>query len=177
MALQQPAVGRPNRCQGRARPLRWSKQKMSSDLCAVHHPNSISTQISPPQSRCRSSRPLLNPSRVLFLSLPRGSTRHSAHNLHYSVPSSFQHRTDSRYSSCIPNHPRSLSSHQNFPKDRGIMDYTMEDTQNAAPDAHEASKLGSSAQRSDTQSVTKRFVTPPMLCHSIDERHTARGSG
>ena len=38
------------------------------------------------------------------------------------------------------------------------MDYTMEDTQNSAPDAHETTKLGSSAQRSDTQSVTKRFV-------------------
>ncbi|XHG01621.1 Ubiquitin-conjugating enzyme E2 11 [Aspergillus wentii] len=33
----------------------------------------------------------------------------------------------------------------------------MEDTQNAAPDAHETSKLGSSAQRNDTQSVTKRL--------------------
>lgn len=41
------------------------------------------------------------------------------------------------------------------------MDYTMEDTQNSAPEAHEASKLGSSAQRSDTQSVTKRCVTDP----------------
>lgn len=38
------------------------------------------------------------------------------------------------------------------------MDYTMEDTQNAAPDALQASKLNSSAQRNDTQSVTKRFV-------------------
>lgn len=38
----------------------------------------------------------------------------------------------------------------------------MEDTQNAAPDAHEASKLGSSAQRSDTQSVTKRLQTELM---------------
>lgn len=38
------------------------------------------------------------------------------------------------------------------------MDYTMEDTQNSAPDAHENTKLGSSAQRNDTQSVTKRFV-------------------
>lgn len=34
----------------------------------------------------------------------------------------------------------------------------MEDTQNSAPDAHETTKLGSSAQRNDTQSVTKRFV-------------------
>lgn len=38
------------------------------------------------------------------------------------------------------------------------MDYTMEDTQNAAPDALEATKLNSSGQRNDTQSVTKRFV-------------------
>ncbi|KAH8701652.1 putative ubiquitin conjugating enzyme [Talaromyces proteolyticus] len=37
------------------------------------------------------------------------------------------------------------------------MDYTMEDTQNAAPQAHEASKLGASAPRTDTQSVTKRL--------------------
>ncbi|PWY88394.1 hypothetical protein BO70DRAFT_369270 [Aspergillus heteromorphus CBS 117.55] len=36
------------------------------------------------------------------------------------------------------------------------MDYTMEDTQNSAPDAHEASKLNPSAQRTDTQGVTKR---------------------
>lgn len=41
------------------------------------------------------------------------------------------------------------------------MDYTMEDTQNSAPDALEATKLNSSAQRSDTQSVTKRFVSCP----------------
>lgn len=38
------------------------------------------------------------------------------------------------------------------------MDFTMEDTQNAAPEAHEASKLAPSAQRTDTQSVTKRYV-------------------
>lgn len=38
------------------------------------------------------------------------------------------------------------------------MDYTMEDTQNSAPDALEASKLNTSGQRNDTQSVTKRFV-------------------
>lgn len=38
------------------------------------------------------------------------------------------------------------------------MDYTMEDTQNSAPDALEASKLNTTAQRNDTQSVTKRFV-------------------
>jgi len=45
------------------------------------------------------------------------------------------------------------------------MDYNMEDTQNSAPDALEASKLNSSAQRSDTQSVTKRFVSPASLKH------------
>lgn len=38
------------------------------------------------------------------------------------------------------------------------MDYTMEDTQNSAPNAHEASKLGPSSQRNDTQGVTKRYV-------------------
>lgn len=32
----------------------------------------------------------------------------------------------------------------------------MEDTQNAAPDAQERNKLGSSPQKGDTQSVTKR---------------------
>lgn len=36
------------------------------------------------------------------------------------------------------------------------MDYTMEDSQNSAPDAHETSKLASSAPNNDTQSVTKR---------------------
>lgn len=40
------------------------------------------------------------------------------------------------------------------------MDYAMEDTQNSAPQAHEASKLGSAVPRNDTQSVTKRFVSP-----------------
>lgn len=34
----------------------------------------------------------------------------------------------------------------------------MEDTQNAAPDAVEASKLNSAGQQKDSQSVTKRFV-------------------
>jgi len=34
----------------------------------------------------------------------------------------------------------------------------MEDTQNSAPEAQEANKLNSSGQKSDTQSVTKRFV-------------------
>jgi hypothetical protein len=43
------------------------------------------------------------------------------------------------------------------------MDYTMEDTQNSAPDALEASKLNPSGQRNETQSVTKRFVYP-QLC-------------
>lgn len=38
------------------------------------------------------------------------------------------------------------------------MDYAMEDTQNAAPEARESSKLSSGAQKNDTQSVTKRFV-------------------
>lgn len=38
------------------------------------------------------------------------------------------------------------------------MDYAMEDTQNAAPQAHEASKLSAPAPRGDTQSVTKRYV-------------------
>lgn len=38
------------------------------------------------------------------------------------------------------------------------MDYTMEDTQNSAPNAHEASKLGPSSQRNDTQGVTKRYA-------------------
>jgi len=36
----------------------------------------------------------------------------------------------------------------------------MEDTQNSAPDALEASKLNSSGQRNENQSVTKRFVKP-----------------
>lgn len=39
------------------------------------------------------------------------------------------------------------------------MDYTMEDTQNSTPEALEASKLNTSAQRNETQSVTKRFVS------------------
>lgn len=37
----------------------------------------------------------------------------------------------------------------------------MEDTQNSAPEALEASKLNTSSQRNETQSVTKRFVQPP----------------
>ncbi|OQE18328.1 hypothetical protein PENSTE_c018G02400 [Penicillium steckii] len=37
------------------------------------------------------------------------------------------------------------------------MDYTMEDTQNSAPDAIEATKLNTSGQRTETQSVTKRL--------------------
>ncbi|EED17406.1 ubiquitin conjugating enzyme (UbcK), putative [Talaromyces stipitatus ATCC 10500] len=42
------------------------------------------------------------------------------------------------------------------------MDYAMEDTQNAVPQAHEASKLGASAPRGDTQSVTKRLQSELM---------------
>ncbi|GAM36735.1 ubiquitin conjugating enzyme [Talaromyces pinophilus] len=42
------------------------------------------------------------------------------------------------------------------------MDYAMEDTQNAAPQAHEASKLGAPAPRGDTQSVTKRLQSELM---------------
>ncbi|OJJ59640.1 hypothetical protein ASPSYDRAFT_200395 [Aspergillus sydowii CBS 593.65] len=42
------------------------------------------------------------------------------------------------------------------------MDYTMEDTQNSAPNAHEASKLGPSSQRNDTQGVTKRLQSELM---------------
>lgn len=41
------------------------------------------------------------------------------------------------------------------------MDYAMDDSQNSAPDALEASKLNSPAQRNETQSVTKRFVLQP----------------
>lgn len=36
------------------------------------------------------------------------------------------------------------------------MDYTMEDTQNATPEALEESKLSSASHRNDIQSVTKR---------------------
>jgi hypothetical protein len=43
------------------------------------------------------------------------------------------------------------------------MDYMMEDVQNAAPEAHETAKLGASTQRSDKQSVTKRFVVQPIF--------------
>lgn len=46
----------------------------------------------------------------------------------------------------------------------------MEDTQNSAPDALEASKLNSSAQRSDTQSVTKRFVSPTSPYKHLNNR-------
>jgi hypothetical protein len=41
------------------------------------------------------------------------------------------------------------------------MDYTMEDSQNSAPDALEATKLNASGQRTETQSVTKRLVGHP----------------
>jgi ubiquitin-conjugating enzyme E2 C len=47
------------------------------------------------------------------------------------------------------------------------MDYAMEDTQNSAPQAYEASKLGSSVPRSDTQSVTKRFVLLHFDDHAV----------
>lgn len=39
----------------------------------------------------------------------------------------------------------------------------MEDTQNSAPDAAETSKLNSSAPRNDTQSVTKRYLSPETM--------------
>lgn len=42
------------------------------------------------------------------------------------------------------------------------MDYTMEDTQNSAPDTytmHEAAKLTPASRRPENQSVTKRQVT------------------
>ncbi|EAL89156.1 Ubiquitin-conjugating enzyme E2 11 [Aspergillus fumigatus] len=42
------------------------------------------------------------------------------------------------------------------------MDYTMEDTQNATPEALEASKLSSATHRNDIQSVTKRLQTELM---------------
>jgi hypothetical protein len=41
------------------------------------------------------------------------------------------------------------------------MDFSMEDTQNSAPDAPsmaEVNKLGISTRKADTQSVTKRYV-------------------
>lgn len=37
----------------------------------------------------------------------------------------------------------------------------MEDSQNSAPDALEATKLNASGQRTETQSVTKRLVGHP----------------
>jgi hypothetical protein len=48
------------------------------------------------------------------------------------------------------------------------MDYTMEDTQNSAPETLEATKLSGAGQRNDTQSVTKRFVVPPAMEASGD---------
>lgn len=48
----------------------------------------------------------------------------------------------------------------------------MEDTQNAAPQAHEASKLGAPAPRGDTQSVTKRYVD--LLELTVMEHHLIR---
>jgi hypothetical protein len=38
----------------------------------------------------------------------------------------------------------------------------MEDTQNSVPETLEATKLSGAGQRSDTQSVTKRFGIPPV---------------
>lgn len=52
------------------------------------------------------------------------------------------------------------------------MDYTMEDTQNSAPDALEASKLNPSAQRNDTQSVTKRFVSALQHSYGYSNSHS-----
>jgi hypothetical protein len=46
----------------------------------------------------------------------------------------------------------------------------MEDTQNSAPDApsmHETSKLGTTTRRTDTQSVTKRFVSEFPVSYSV----------
>jgi hypothetical protein len=51
--------------------------------------------------------------------------------------------------------------------DTSTMDYTMEDIQNAAPEAHATSKLGASTQRSDNQSVTKRFVVQPSFVAGV----------
>jgi len=42
------------------------------------------------------------------------------------------------------------------------MDFSMEDTQNSAPEAHQASKLASSIERNDVQSVTKRLQSELM---------------
>ncbi|KAI9040132.1 putative ubiquitin conjugating enzyme (UbcK) [Aspergillus affinis] len=55
------------------------------------------------------------------------------------------------------------------------MDYTMEDTQNSAPDALEASKLNSAGQRNDSQSVTKRFVptSPPLSSYPSSSELTS----
>jgi ubiquitin-conjugating enzyme E2 C len=46
------------------------------------------------------------------------------------------------------------------------MDFSMEDTQNSAPDAPtmaEVNKLSTSVRKADTQSVTKRYVTVLLL--------------
>jgi len=40
------------------------------------------------------------------------------------------------------------------------MDYTSEDNQNSAPGSIQAAKLGASRKGPDTQSVTKRYVSP-----------------
>jgi hypothetical protein len=72
---------------------------------------------------------------------------------HLTDPASFQ----PRYAS-IP--LATLTQLQHLTLKTFNMDYSMEDTQNSAPDALEASKLNPTGQRSDTQSVTKRFVPP-----------------
>ena len=55
----------------------------------------------------------------------------------------------------------------------------MEDTQNSAPGhltAHEATKLGSSSRRQDTQSVTKRYILPrPCNIHRCRAGSPCRG--
>ena len=53
------------------------------------------------------------------------------------------------------------------------MDYSMEDTQNSAPDTltmHEAAKLSPAPRRHDNQTVTKRLVltqTPRLFLQKI----------
>jgi hypothetical protein len=53
----------------------------------------------------------------------------------------------------------------------GIMDFALEDTQNAAPGQPtmvEQQKLGVPAKRADTQSVTKRSVFPEKVNHGLN---------
>lgn len=47
----------------------------------------------------------------------------------------------------------------------------MEDTQNSVAETREATKLGTTGQRNDTQSVTKRFVVPPAKHNSNGNDH------